>query len=168
MKITKKLLALLLSLALLFCFAACGEKEDASSETNSATSTVSTGSDESSPEVNTVEKKGVWVDATYLSDTTLGEGAKTVKVEISAEKQVITLTVKTNAATVGEALLNVGVVEGEDSQYGLFIKKVNGITADYDVNKAYWAFYVNGAYASAGVDQTEIDEKVTYKLEYTK
>ncbi|MBQ2119193.1 MAG: DUF4430 domain-containing protein, partial [Clostridia bacterium] len=54
------------------------------------------------------------------------------------------------------------------SAYGLYVKKVNGITADYDTDKAYWAFYLNGEYASTGVDSTDIDENVKYSLVYTK
>lgn len=148
---------------MLLCFAACGEGNNS---TDSAASTTSaTGSE---TEENTVEKTGVWADAVLLKDTTVGKGDKTIKVEISAEKQVITLTVKTNAETVGAALLENEIIEGEDSEFGLYVKKVNGITADFDVNKAYWAFYIDGGYASSGVDTTTIDEDVTYKLEYTK
>ncbi len=139
--IVKKSLAMLLVLSLLTVFVACTQK---------------------------AEKIGVWESATYLSDTELGKGEKTIKVEVSAEEQVITFTVKTNAETVGAALLENGIIEGESSQYGLYIKKVNGIVADFDADKAYWAFYVDGQYASSGVDTTETQEGVTYKLEYTK
>jgi hypothetical protein len=34
-------------------------------------------------------------------------------------------------------------VEGEESDYGLYVKTVNGITADYETDGAYWAFYTN-------------------------
>ncbi len=159
MKKSTKIFTLLLSLALVFCFTACNVSDITSSDASSTTSTQT---------VNTVQKVGVWEDAVYLSDATVGEGEKTLTLRISAENQIITLKVLTNAETVGDALLNEGIIDGEKSQYGLYIKKVNGITADYDVNKAYWAFYTDGNYASAGVDQTKIDEKVTYKLEYTK
>ena len=39
---------------------------------------------------------------------------------------------------------------------------VNGITADYDTDGKYWAFYINGEYATTGVDATEIDEEAVY------
>lgn len=75
--------------------------------------------------------------------------------------------VTTDKATVGEALLAEGLIEGEDGAYGLYVKKVNGITADYDVDGTYWAFYVNGEYAAKGVDKTEITEgtKYAFKVE---
>ena len=73
----------------------------------------------------------------------------------------------TNEKIVGDALQKLGLIEGEEGQYGLFVKKVNGITADYDVDKTYWAFYVDGEYAMSGVDTTEIekDKEYCFKVE---
>ena len=114
------------------------------------------------------DKVDLWDNALYLEDTQLGSGAKTVVVEVKAPDKQVTFTVKTDKATVGEALLEQGLIEGEQGQYGLYVKKVNGITADYDVDQSYWAFYVNGEYAMSGVDSTEITEGAIYQLEYTK
>ena len=69
---------------------------------------------------------------------------------------------------VGDALLEVNLIAGEEGQYGLYVKKVNGITADYDVDKTYWAFYVNGAYATSGVDATKIEENTAYMFKVEK
>ena len=117
---------------------------------------------------DTVEKTGVWDNATYRKDTELGSGAKTVVVEVKAEDQQVTFTIKTDKDTVGAALLEHGLIAGEEGAYGLYIKQVNGITADYDVDQTYWSFYINGEYAMTGVDTTEITEGATYRLEYTK
>ena len=117
---------------------------------------------------SSVPKEGLWENATYLKDTTLGEGATTIVVEVAAEGKSVTFTINTDETTVGAALLEHKIIEGEDGQYGLYIKKANGILADYDVDKSYWAFYVNGEYATSGVDKTEITKDATYKLEYTK
>lgn len=68
------------------------------------------------------------------------------------------------AATVGEALLAEGLIAGDESAYGLYITSVNGITADWDTENAYWAFYINGEYAETGVDTTEIVAGTTYEL----
>ena len=141
MKTTLKVTSLLLAFVMLLSFAACGAKEEVS---------------------------GLWKDATYTADITLGEGAKTIKVEVKAEDKAVVFTVKTDAKTVGAALLEQNLIAGDESEYGLYIKKVNGITADYDVNQSYWAFYVNGEYAMSGVDTTTIDESVTYGLVYSK
>ena len=53
-------------------------------------------------------------------------------------------------------------------EYGLYIKKVNGILADYSVDMSYWSFYINGEMASTGVDGAKIDETAVYSLVYTK
>lgn len=72
--------------------------------------------------------------------------------------------VNTDKTTVGEALLEVGLIDGEDSQYGLYVKTVNGITLDFEKDGKYWAFYVDGNYATAGVDSTEIVANSTYSF----
>ena len=117
---------------------------------------------------NMVEKTGVWENATYRKDMEFGSGAKTVVVEVKAEDEMVTFTIKTDKKTVGEALQEHGLISGEEGPYGLYVKVVNGITADYDVDKSYWSFNINGEYAMTGVDTTEIAEGVTYQLEYTK
>ena len=77
-------------------------------------------------------------------------------------------SISTDKTTVGDALLEKGLIEGEDGAYGLYVKKVNGILADYDVDKTYWAFYINGEYAMSGVDATEIVEGTTYSFKVEK
>ena len=117
---------------------------------------------------STVEKTGVWENATYRKDMEFGQGAKTVVVEVKAEDQMVTFTIKTDKDTVGAALLEHDLISGDEGQYGLYVKVVNGITADYDVDQTYWAFYVNGEYAATGVDSTQITEGVKYQLERAK
>ena len=117
---------------------------------------------------NTVDKSGLWENATYLKDKEFGKGEKTVVVEVAVEEQVVTFTINTDKDTVGDALIEHNLIEGEEGAYGLYIKKVNGITADFDVDQSYWAFYVNGEYAMTGVDMTEINEGDIYRIEYAK
>lgn len=76
--------------------------------------------------------------------------------------------IHTDKETVGDALLEVELIAGEESEYGLFVKTVNGITADYDVDQTYWAFYVNDEYASSGVDTTAIEDGKTYSFKVEK
>ena len=96
------------------------------------------------------------------------EGAKTITVEVTAEEKTVVFTVKTDAATVGEALMGVNLLAGEEGPYGLYIKSVNGMIADFDVDQTYWAFNIGGEYAMTGVDQTEITEGTVYQLVRTK
>ena len=115
-----------------------------------------------------IDVEGMWQQATYKVDTELGNGSKTVMVEFKMEEKVITFTIHTDKETVGDALIENDIISGDESEYGLYIKVVNGITADYDIDQSYWAFYVNGEYAMSGVDTTQIDETATYQLAYTK
>ena len=106
----------------------------------------------------------IWQDATYVTDTELGEGAKTFIFKVEVEENSVTFTIHTDAETVGEALIGLGLIEGDDSAYGLYVKKVNGMTADYDIDQTYWAFYENGEYAMSGVETTSINEEVVYSF----
>ena len=76
--------------------------------------------------------------------------------------------INTDKKTVGEALLDLELIAGEDGQYGLYVKTVNGITLDYDKDGAYWAFYVNGEYATSGVDTTDVVAGTTYTFKAEK
>ena len=116
----------------------------------------------------TVAKEGLWENATYRSDKQFGNGAKTITVEVKAGDDSVTFTIKTDKTTVGDALIEHDLIAGEEGAYGLYVKVVNGITADFDVDQSYWAFYINGEMAMTGVDTTDITEGATYKLEYTK
>ena len=87
---------------------------------------------------------------------------------IDGEGNETAVTVSTDADTVGAALAELGIVAGEDSDFGLYVKTVNNVTADYDTDGSYWAFYIDGEYASTGVDATEINEDAVYTFQVEK
>ena len=87
---------------------------------------------------------------------------------VTVDGETTTFTITTSKATVGEALLDEGLIAGEDSQYGLYVKTVNGILADYNVDGTYWVFYVNGAYGATGVDSTPVEDGATYAFKVEK
>lgn len=94
-----------------------------------------------------------------------GEGKTSFSFEVTDQDGTTTkFLIKTDKTVVGEALLEVGLIAGENGPYGLMVDTVNGITADYSKDKAYWAFYENGEYATKGVDQTTIDPAVVYSF----
>ena len=100
---------------------------------------------------------------------TVGKGAKTFKMEVTdADGKTTAFTVKSDEQTVGAALLALNIIAGEDSQYGLYVKTVNGITADYDKDQSWWGFYIDGVSASSGVDSTDITEGSTYGFKVEK
>ncbi|MGN0976794.1 MAG: DUF4430 domain-containing protein [Faecousia sp.] len=75
-----------------------------------------------------------------------------------------TFDVTTDKETVGEALLEEGLIAGEDSEFGLYVTTVNGITLDWDKDQMYWAFYIDGEYAQTGVDSTNVAEGTVYSF----
>ncbi len=95
----------------------------------------------------------------------LGEGSKEFALTVTDKDGNETqFTIHTDKETVGEALQELNLIDGEEGEYGLYVKTVNGITADYDADGVYWAFYVNDEYAASGVDVTEIVEGDSYAL----
>ena len=138
----KKLVSLILALILVVSLAACG-----------------------APQETTPPK-----EFTPVSDgAVLGEGAVTFPLVITdKEGNSINVTIHTDKETVGEALLEIGIVEGTMGDYGLYMTHVNGIPAIYEEDATYWAFYINGEYAMTGVDQTPIAQGETYTLKVEK
>lgn len=95
--------------------------------------------------------------------TVLGEGSKTFDFTVTDYDGIETVfEIHTDKETVGEALLELALLEGEEGPYGLYVKTVNGITADYDTDGKYWAFYIDGEYALTGVDVTNIENGKSY------
>ncbi len=75
--------------------------------------------------------------------------------------------VTTTAESLGDALEEAGLIDGEDGPYGLTVTTVCGVTVDFERESAYWAIYVNGEYALKGIDQIKCAdvEKVELKVE---
>lgn len=117
---------------------------------------------------NKVDATGLWENATYLNDTEFGNGNKTITVEVKVEDQSVVFTIHTDKDTVGAALIEHDLIAGDEGAYGLYVKVVNGITADYDIDQSYWALYIDGEMAMTGVDGTDITEGAVYQLVYAK
>lgn len=108
-------------------------------------------------------------EAPQAPPTKLGEGQTMfLFTVVDRDGNETRFEIHTDKTVVGEALQELNLIEGEPGAYGLYVKKVNGITADYDVDKTYWAFYINGEYAVSGVDVTEITAGATYTLKIEK
>lgn len=95
----------------------------------------------------------------------LGEGSTVFPFTVVDREGNETLfEIHTDKETVGEALTELELIAGEEGEFGLYVKTVNGITADYDKDGVYWAFYINGEYAPTGVDVTAITEGDSYSF----
>lgn len=96
------------------------------------------------------------------------EGAKTITVEVvHKDESSRTFTYHTDGEYLGEVLQSEGLVKGEQGDYGLYMTEVDGETAVYETDGAYWAFYQDGEYASQSVDQTPINDGDSFSLVYT-
>ena len=97
------------------------------------------------------------------NENELGTGKTTFSFVVTKlDKTSKTYTVHTDKTTVGAALLEVGLIAGSDSEYGLMVETVDGLKLEYNADKAYWAFYVDGEYAMTGVDSTNIEAGKVY------
>ncbi len=90
-------------------------------------------------------------------------GSKTVTIEVAAPDYSNTHKIKTDAEFLGDALKEEGIIEGEESQYGLFITSVDSIKAD-DSKQQWWCITKGGADVMTGVDVTPIADGDTFEL----
>jgi len=103
-----------------------------------------------------------------ISFQDIGQGATVFKFQmIDDERNISSWNVHTDESTVGEALVKVGLIEGDVSDFGIMVSHVNGIRADFEEDGAWWAFWIDDEMAMVGVDSTEIEEGVTYAFIYT-
>lgn len=91
---------------------------------------------------------------------------KVVVTDLEGNETTFEYTAK--AASVGEALVAEGLIEAHEASFGLYIDAVNGIAADWDKDQTYWAFYINGDYATTGIGETPITADATYGLTLSK
>ena len=108
-------------------------------------------------------------DGVFADGSELGEGNTEFTLTVTdTEGAESSFTIHTDKENEGDALTEIGIIAGEEGDYGLYVKTVNGVTADYDVDQTYWAFYINGEYASTGVDATPVTAGDTYSFKVEK
>lgn len=122
---------------------------------DAAVTTTEGGASSETPDPNPPIVKGEGATVFYFN--VVDKDGKETKFEIHTDKTV-----------VGEALLELGLIEGDMGDYGLYVKKVNGITAVYEEDGTYWAFYVGNSYGMTGVDMTDIEPGATYAFKVSK
>ncbi len=97
-------------------------------------------------------------------------GAKTVYIEVvDAAASVDEYTVQTDAEYLRQVMdeadgLTYG---GTESDYGMMVDTVNGYRADYTLDGAYWAFYVNDEYCNYGIDTQPVANGDIFQIVYT-
>lgn len=137
----KLLIALLAAVMLCLCFTAC---------------------------VATEEVADIWETAVHTSDAEFGDGEKTVQLEVKAEGKSVTLTVHTDKENLGDVLMEHHLIAGEKGAYGLYVKSVNGMLADYDKTQTYWELCKDGESLSTGVDGVKVVDGDKYEFVHKK
>ena len=94
------------------------------------------------------------------------EGSKTITVEVVTPDDTASFTYKTDAEYLADVLVDEKLVEGSDSEYGLFITTVNGITAD-DSKQEWWCITKDGQMLETGASQTPIADNDKFELTLT-
>lgn len=98
------------------------------------------------------------------------EGSKSVTIDVVNDVQEkTTYEIRTDAEYLRRAMEETEglTFSGSESEYGMMVDTVNGVKADYNVNGAYWAFYVNGGYCNYGIDSQPVLDGDVFTIEYT-
>ena len=74
---------------------------------------------------------------------------------------------ETEKEYLGEVLKENKFIEGEEGQYGLFIKSVNGIKAD-EKEEEWWCLTKDNENIMTGVDKTKISDGDKFELTLKK
>ena len=94
-------------------------------------------------------------------------GAKTITVVVThADESQKNFTIQTDAENLRGALEQEKLIEGSESEYGLFVTGVDGETAD-DSLQQWWCFTKGGETLMTGVDDTMIADGDQYEITLT-
>lgn len=95
------------------------------------------------------------------------DGAKQITLEVvHKDGSTKTFTYHSDAEYLGEVLKAEKLVEGEEGPYGMFIKTVDGETAD-EAAQEWWCLTKDGGQVNTSADQTVIADQEKYELTLT-
>lgn len=156
----KKLISVIASLTLAACLlAACGN-----SASSAASESVS--SEAVSSEVVSSEAVSSEAVSGEESSEAAAEATFTV-VDADGNSTEIVLSI-TEGEKLSDALAAVGVISEEEAAAG-FVTTVNGVTADYDADGAWWCLTdAAGEMTTVGVADIELHNGDSYVFTYTK
>lgn len=94
-------------------------------------------------------------------------GAKHVEIAvIHADGSSKDFCLDTDAETLRAALDELGIIEGDEGEYGLYVTAVDGESADADAQQ-WWCFTKGGEMLTTGVDSTMIQDGEHYEVTFT-
>lgn len=95
------------------------------------------------------------------------EGTKEIVAKvILTDGTLESFEIKTDAEFLKEALEEKNLISGTESDYGLYVTTVNGITAD-EAKQEWWCFTQNGESLMTGVNVTPIKDGDHYEITLT-
>ncbi len=100
---------------------------------------------------------------------------KTITMEVyDSTETMVSYEIKTGADSLRQAMDELAAsgsgftYSGEDTEYGIMITEINGETADFTKDNAYWALYANGELSEYGADSLIISDGEVYSWKYEK
>lgn len=104
----------------------------------------------------------------WFSRPETSAGAKTITVEVvHKDESKKTFTCKTDEEYVDKVLVSEGIVEDNQTEFGLYILVVDGERADYNEDGAYWSLLQNGEATTTGASETPVQDGDVFSLVYT-
>ena len=151
MKIMNRILSVVAAAALAAgLLAGCGASSAAGSTTSSAASSVAASSEAASAEASEAKVKAQFT-------VTGADG----------ESQTFDLEV-TDGEKLSDALAEAGIISADEAAAG-FVTTVNGETADWDKDSAWWCLTdASGEMTTVGVADIELHDGDSYAFTYTK
>lgn len=105
-----------------------------------------------------------------FSRPSVSEGEKAIMIQIiDNHNHAETYNFQTDAEYLRQAMEQCKGLTfvGSEGPYGLVLLTINGVTADYDKDQAWWSIYVNDELGNYGVDQQPVTDGDIFRLEYT-
>ena len=96
------------------------------------------------------------------------QGGKTIAVQVVLlDGESSDYTIQTDEEYLRGALESIDLIEGSESEYGLFVTTVNGVTVD-DSKQQWWCFTQDGEMLMTGVDTTPIADGDHFEITLTE
>ena len=100
-------------------------------------------------------------------ETNAGDKNITVTV-VHGDGTAVEFEHSTDQEYLGRAIVEMGLVEDNQGPYGLYIETVDGETASWDADQAYWSILIGEEYATLGADEIVLEDGGVYSLVYTR
>ena len=94
------------------------------------------------------------------------KGSKLITIQVATNDGTFLYITQTDAEYLKEVMDETEGLTYETTDGMVMV--VNGIRADYVLDGAYWAFYVNDDYCNYGIADQPVNDQDNFRIEYTK